>query len=154
MTPNQFNEDRLVKYARYLQCNKLKCAILRPAISQSEIADEIKQNSKLRPLLIIPILEIPIIFTGQWYYNKDYLPVYKENKEQETISSVIEFFGINRYIFYHIWSPGSQRPEIYGGKKLGPKPSVKDVASNILDLVEVVKYYENVKGCDAQFNLN
>lgn len=154
MKPKKFNEDRLLKYARYLQCGKLKCEKFYSTIKNNESADNQVKENKLRPLLFLPIMELPIIYAGEWYYDKLYMPVYKENKEQETISSVIEFFGINQNIFNHIWSPGAQMPEVYGGKKLKPHPSLQDVASNILDLVEVLKYYENIKDTSRLTFLN
>ncbi len=154
MKPKKFNEDRLVKYARYLQCGNLKCEKFYSTIEKKESTEDQIEESKRRPLLFLPIMELPIIFPKEWYYDRNYMPVYKENKAQETISSVIEFFGINRYIFYHIWSPGAQMIQVYGGKTLGPKPTLKDIASNILDLVEVVKYYENIKDISTPTFLN
>lgn len=154
MKPEKFNEDRLVKYARYLQCGKLKCEKFYTVNQNKKTVDQLIESRELRPLLFMPIMELPIIFPGEWCFDKDYMPVYKENKEQETISSVIQFFGINRYIFYHIWSPGAQRTEIYGGKILGPKPTLGCLASNILDLVEVIRYYADIKHNETPNFLN
>jgi hypothetical protein len=82
------------------------------------------------------------------------MPFYKQNVEKETISSVIEFFGINIAIFTHLFVKGEQKVELWGGKTLSVKPTVQELAHNIEELIDHMNYYGEIKGINYQFYLN
>jgi hypothetical protein len=45
-------------------------------------------------------------------------------------------------------------PHLYGGRVLGMNPTLREISDNIYDLIDVVKYLENIKGIDPIVNLN
>jgi hypothetical protein len=154
MEKQKFNENRLRKYSEYLKVGNMKSKKYINKLLCSNIAAKVKEDKSLQPLFFLPILELPQIFISDWYYDENCLPIYKYNKSKETISSVIEFFGINKCIFLHLFTKGKQRVEIWGGSELSVKPTVRDLATNIDDLIEHLQYYSNINGNDLQIFLN
>ena len=65
METYKFNKQRLNKYANYLLQNDLKCDKFFDTCSEEEIPQDIRDNKELKPLLLIPIMEIPLIFEGE-----------------------------------------------------------------------------------------
>jgi hypothetical protein len=154
MINQKFNKDRLLKYALYLKRGKLKCekfCIVGPPDKDTKMQME---RSEFKPLVILPIMELPIIFKGDWFYDEHYMPIFKEDINNHTISSIGLFFGINPYMFEHIFCPGHQSIEVFGGKILKSKPPISDIADNILKLLDAIKHYECIKGFSTAFNLN
>ena len=154
MINQKFNKDRLLKYALHLKRGKLKCerfCKVGPPDKETKMQVE---RGELKSLVVLPIMELPIIFKGDWFYDEDYMPIYKEDFNNHTISSIGMFFGINPYMFEHIFCPGHQSTEVFGGKILKSNPSMSDIAHNILKLLDAIKDYERIKGFSTAFNLN
>ncbi|MCW3085091.1 MAG: hypothetical protein JWP12_2457 [Bacteroidetes bacterium] len=149
MKQQKFNDKRLLHYANYLEANNLKCTKFYSSISNNKAIKDWAEKSD-KPLLLYPILELPLIFTDDWFYDKDYMPVYYDSEKKDTVSSIISFFGINQLILFHLFSPGAQIEHAYGGQTLYPKSSHKTIAYNIYELVDVVRHYEGIKDNETQ----
>jgi len=153
MKYEKINIDRLGKFALYLQAGTLKTQRLTESLSNGrELLDTHDKTSG--PLLYFPIMEMPIIFPGEWMYDKEYRPIYKKDPCKCPVESLILFFGLNRYLLNHLFVCGKQMPHLYGGKVLGLNPTLHDLSNNIYELIDVIKYLENVKGIDPIINLN
>lgn len=154
MVNTKFHEERLWCYAEYLRRGQLKCKAFITEKKNNSVANEIRKKEQFKNLFVIPILELPKVFEEDWYYDANYMPVYRNNKEKETIKSVIEYFGINKCIFLHLFSKGKQRTEIWGGNELSAKPTIPELVNNIEELIEHLRYYSQVKGNQFQIFLN
>lgn len=122
MKQQKFNDKRLLHYANYLEANNLKCTKFYSSISNNIAIKEFAERN-VKPLLLYPILELPLIFTDDWFYDKDYMPVYFDSEKKDTISSIISFFGINQLILFHLFSPGAQLERVgtHGSEKRGER---------------------------------
>lgn len=149
-----FKQERLRHYADYLMKGDIKCERFYSAKISNSIALEKGKNKSLQPLFFLPIMELPQIFHRDWYYDANYMPIYRDNKEKETISSVINYFGINKSIFLHLFSKGRQRPEIWGGTELSAKPTIPELVNNIEELINRLHYYSEINGNDFLIYLN
>lgn len=153
MTKEKYQEERLRKFADYLNAGDLKCTTIYKKLIRANVGSKVREDKTLQPIYFLPIMELPMIFPD-WCYNEKYMPVYKGNKESDSILSVIQYFKINRCIFRHLFCSGLQRPEIWGGYELPARPSPGDVANNIYELIEHLQYYATIKGCDFTINTN
>ena len=142
METQKFNDERLIAYASYLLQNELKCEKFFDVNCEEEMVCEASNDDKeLKPILFKPIMEIPLIFKGEWYYDSNYMPVWKDDPEQDTFSSLILYFGISDQIIGHLFSPGAQLPNVYGGREISPKSSHRVIAKNIIELIESVNFF-------------
>ncbi|HXD93853.1 MAG TPA: hypothetical protein VNX01_11615 [Bacteroidia bacterium] len=154
MINQKFNKVRLEKYATYLKKGKLICAdYFKAGLPDKKMKKQVERD-ELKLLVVLPILELPFVFEREWLYDKDFMPFYKNDPERDMISSTAIFFGINKCMFDHIFCPGHQNMQVYGGKILGSKPTPSEIADNIFKLIESVKHYESIKDCSSVFNLN
>ncbi len=154
MNKNKFNEDRLQRFAEYLKKGDMQSQKLFNYNTNKIVVQYLKNDEQLKPLFFLPILELPIIFDKDWYYNEHYIPVCKNSKEQNTVLSVIEYFGINRSIFQHLFVCGKQRTEIWGGIDYPAKPKVSDVATNVEELIDHLNYYSTINNNEFKIFLN
>ena len=154
MINQKCNKERLEKYAKYLTRAKLQCKRFCSLGTRDKETKKKIETGELNSVVFLPIMELPIIFKGEWFYDEKHLPIYKEDPNQDTMSSIGVFFGINPCMFEHIFCPGLQSVEVYGGKALEANPPTDDIAENILKLLEAIKHYESIKGFSTAFNLN
>lgn len=154
MKTKKINEDRLRHYADYLKHGNIRCTEYYGKLTRLHVGKKVKEDESLQPVYFLPIMELPMIFTNDWYYDENYLPVYEYNADKETISSVMQYFGLNKTLFCHLFVKGKQRTEIWGGSELSVKPTLPELASNIEDLIEHLQYYANINGNDLQIFLN
>lgn len=140
MQTQKFNKERLVKYATYLSQNDLTCKVFFEGLTEEEVKKEKESNPDLKPLLILPILELPLIFKGEWQYDEKYLPVWKGDPEKDILNSITLFFGINELMLSHVFSPGYQLTNIFGGVELSLKSHHEAVAKNIFDLIRSTEF--------------
>jgi hypothetical protein len=154
MINQKFDKVRLAKYATYLKIGKLKSASFFKSGSPNKQTKKKMERDELKLLVLLPIMELPFIFPGEWFYGEDYLPFYKNDPERDIISSMAAFFGTNTYMFEHIFCPGNQSTHVYGGKVLDAKSTTRDIADNIFKLIEAIKHYESIEDCSSVFNLN
>ena len=154
MKNRKFNEERLRKFATHLKKGEVKCTEIYQKLTLIHVGKKVIEDKSLQPLYFLPIMELPHIFYSDWYYDENYLPVYKYNKNKETISSVIEYFSITKYLFIHLFVKGKQRPEVWGGSELSVHPTFPDIGNNIEELLEHLEYYSNINGNDLQIFLN
>ncbi len=153
MKYEKINLDRLGKLALYLRAGTFKCEQLYASLTNGRELFDI-EHSQIGPIFFLPIMELPLVFPKEWEYDRNYRPTYKLEPNKNTMESVILFFGLNRYIYRHLFRPGSQMVHLYGGRPLSIKPSAREISENIYELIDVVKYLENVKGTDPTINLN
>ncbi|HEX8517891.1 MAG TPA: hypothetical protein VF868_16960 [Bacteroidia bacterium] len=154
MKHQKFNNARLIKYAQHLQVHDLRCERFCKAIRKNKIVQETIGDKSLNPLCLQVVMELPLIFSEDWCYGKDYLPVLKKWPKENTTSAIIYFFGINTQILLHLFSPGNQRIEVYGGFVLQPRPTAMQLARNIFELIDIVRGYEDVVDNENQFSMN
>lgn len=141
---NKFQEARLRRYANYLKRNNLKCEQLFAELSKDLEPVYEREDDDCQPVFFLPIMELPEIFKKDWYYSDNYMPVCKADKEERTITSIIEYFGINEDIFNHLFVIGRQSSELYGGWLLTDTPTVEELADNIEALIKQIRYYRTI----------
>jgi hypothetical protein len=154
MINQKLNKTRLEKYAMYLKRGKLKGKDFFIDGSTDDEAMEQMKSEDLKPLSVLPLLELPFIFKDDWFYSSGFIPFYKNDPKKDLISSMRIFFGINKYMFEHLFSPGYQSTHIYGGKILKPTPSTREIADNILALLEAIKHFESIEEGNSIIYLN
>jgi hypothetical protein len=82
--------------------------------------------------------ECPFIFPA-WYFNAEWLPVI--NRETSPLHCAKIFFRLdNEGQAKHLFVPGFQKPELYGGKLLDKYASKEDVAKGIRDFCEHIPF--------------
>lgn len=141
---HKFQEARLRRFANYLKRNNLKCERLYAELSKDLEPVYEREDEDSQSVFFLPIMELPQIFKKDWYYSENYMPVCKADKEEQTITSIIEYFGINEDIFNHLFVMGRQSNELYGGLLLSDTPTVGDLAHNIEALVKQMRYYKTI----------
>lgn len=140
----EFREARLKRYANYLKCNNLKCERLYAELTKDSEPVYEREDEDYQPLFFLPIMEIPQIFSKDWYYSDNYMPICKDNKDKKTVSSIIEYFGINENIFNHLFVIGQQDLDVYGGRVLSDRPTILELVNNIKSLIEQMRYYSEI----------
>lgn len=138
---HEFKEARLRQYADYLKHNNLKCERFYAQLTKNAEVIIKKEDDMAQRLFFLPMLEIPQIFKKDWYYNDNYMPICNDSKDRGTVSSIIEYFGINQEMFGHLFVVGQQNPDVYGGRWLSDSPTVKELIHNIEALIEQIRYY-------------
>jgi hypothetical protein len=89
----------------------------------------------VEPYFEYPILELPFIWE-EWYESKEDNTILWVFDEDRTMpSSLHAFFGINEEIFIHLFIPGRQKIEKFGGKMLTNSSSHIEIAMNMFELV-------------------
>ncbi|MGB3948544.1 MAG: hypothetical protein WBM13_11210 [Bacteroidia bacterium] len=141
---HHFKEARLRQYAKHLEQNNFKCELIYSELSKNLEVVCKSEKEYAQILFFLPILEIPEVFKNDWYYDDKSMPVRKTNRDNSTISSIIEYFGINDSMFTHLFVVGQQNPELYGGKILSGIPKFNELASNINALIEQIRYYNTI----------
>ncbi|HWY33006.1 MAG TPA: hypothetical protein VNX68_00075 [Nitrosopumilaceae archaeon] len=145
---NQINEERLKRLAVHLIKGKQTCNFL-TTIPEKEIVGGAESEEELIPLIMTPFFELVHLFRKEFYYDEKVMPIWVEDENQDTISSVMGFFGLNQHMFRHLFCPGEQMPEIFGGQELESGFSSKKIGENILELIEAVKLFNS-----DLFNIN
>lgn len=138
------NEKDLRTFAMHLISIK-ETYYFEDTIQQDDYFNPCDPDEELVPLIFEPFLELPILFPNEWYTGNFTLPLWVEDGEYETISSVMKFFNLNDYQFLHLFSASEeqQRPEIYGGKRLNNRNcNSQTIGYNILELIEKVRFIE------------
>jgi hypothetical protein len=154
MKNQKYNEERLKKYADHLKKGTVHCSELYKKLSHQHIGSKVIEDESLMQIYFLPIMELPFVFPNDWYFNEAILPFYKYNNEQETVSSVQKYFGLNRHLFTHLFAIGKQRIELYGGQELTLHPSFAELANNIEEMLEHLEYYSQINGTNFQIFLN
>jgi hypothetical protein len=142
MTTIQFQPERLLRLAqRLLELNISNCA------------DEIENDNRFLnregdvietiPFFQYVFNEVAGIFNDEWVINVEGdVPFWIFDDECETISSALNFFGITRSMFAHLFIPGAQNL-LYGGRILTVNSTCKEIAFNILSLIQTEEMRRN-----------
>lgn len=75
--------------------------------------------------------ECPIVFPNEWYFSDTHkVPLTKTGDSHG-------FFGLKPEEYYHLFIPGCQEPNRYGGQELDGKATRTEVADNIRDFLKI-----------------
>lgn len=92
---------------------------------------------------LYPIIEAVFVFSNEWKFNEYGKPYWIHDKNKNTICSTLDYFGLSRSTFCHLFVPGMQSTSLYGGKKLTAKAPPKIIAGNILELIRISNIRQN-----------
>ncbi|MDP1746052.1 MAG: hypothetical protein Q8L90_10770 [Bacteroidota bacterium] len=147
------DENRLMQLAIHLVCIK-ETYYFESTIPPEEYLNccDDENIGELVPLIFQPFLELPFLFPDEWYSDTFSMPMWVEDdSEQETIASIMSFFGLSHFQFFHLFCIGGQHPEIFGGKILNDKTcNSQTIGRNIAELIRKVKFIES----DLMKNIN
>lgn len=139
MKTNHIYTERLLKLAKHIESIKnhpehglLETVKLVDLISKKKMTQyEVRFQQWI-------FEELPIIF-DDWYFNDTKgCPIWEgANESGDTVSSVVDFFGLTLPEFIHLFDiDGFQQTELLGGKPLSVESNGYDVANNIYELIE------------------
>ncbi len=147
-------EKRLKQFSEHLKKGKLLGEGKYNKFFEKVLQNCNNQNgSNDEPIYLLPIFELPYIFDS-WVFNKEGLPIYVENREEDTICSFLEFFSINTTQFRHLFIKHWQLVDLYGGKDLSDEPSPNDLANNIDELIKHINHYSALDSFNYKIYLN
>lgn len=82
--------------------------------------------------------ECPIVFKRDWEFGPKGNPSLKGMRNLYAAKAGEFYFGIDGFAFNHLFVPNLQRPDRYGGRRLGDKAKAPSVAKNILTFLKMV----------------
>ncbi len=128
-----FQPERLLRLAEKLNTFEVKPRV-RVLEDRSELVvvdDEIVSQI---PFFYGPVSKLPHIFRGEWEFNGDEYH-WIHDPHQSTLISIQTFFGLSFAMMGHIFIPGAQCLNLYGGKILTSYALSRDIAFNIHHLI-------------------
>ncbi len=86
--------------------------------------------------------ECPVAFPRQWLFDAAARPRLRVGSDQEagvpTFADACAFFGLDTAAGVHLFEPNAQYTEMFGGRRLGPRATKRQVAANIRAFVKVM----------------
>ena len=135
MQKQKINSDRLKQFAMYLLQGSPKSEKILAELNLESIEFPEPEEGAV-PVLPYPIFEMVDAFPHDWYYDKDFSPICIHDKNApDVIETVIYFFEITDAMFAHLFCPGEQDVNYFGGKQLSLKATSQEVAQNIMELI-------------------
>ncbi len=157
MKKEHIREQRLKEFSEHLKTGELYGVnrynkFFKKVLQENNIEND-KDIEKNEPIFLMPVFELPYIFDS-WVFNKYGLPVYIENKEQDTIISFMQFFFINTTQFRHLFIKNWQLVDLYGGNELTDESNPADLAKNIDALITNINHYSALDSFNYKIYLN
>lgn len=129
--------DRLKTLALHLNSGLLLTTV-KPISEEPTIADKGDYIEETLPYFNYPMRELPFLF-ADWKTDGNANPYWNKDENKNSVSSTLYFFDISFDMFQHLFIPGSQRIELYGGNFLKKNSTPKEIARNIFDLIKRVE---------------
>lgn len=131
-----FRTDRLTLFAHYLK--NLKFSL---KITLLEDLDFLFHDEEIS---VFPVFEdvircIPKLFKD-WSINSEEEVIWNQKPNQCTLTSIIEFFGVERALFIHLFVPYGQVTSEFSGYEITKKSSAKDISKNIFRII-LLRHY-------------
>ncbi len=128
-----FQPERLLQLAEKLNAFEVKprVRVLEDLSELVVVDDEIISQI---PFFYGPVSKLPHIFRGEWEFSGDEYH-WKHDPDKRTLLSIQAFFGLTFGMMGHIFIPGAQILNLYGGKMLTSFARSSDIAFNINHLL-------------------
>lgn len=137
-----FQPERLLRLAERLNRAEVKprVRILEDNSEMVVIDDEIVSQV---PFFYGIVEKIPRVFPGEWSLCDEYH--WKHDPDKKTLLSIQAFFGLTFTMMGHIFIPGAQCLNLFGGKMLTSFARSSDIAYNINHLILAQKISDELR---------
>lgn len=96
--------------------------------------EEIQEDGFVRtqlPVLAVAVSESIKVFPDEWEMLDDRIAYFKEDDLMNPCSSAMLFYGLDPFMFQHLFIPNCQNPLFFGGQHLDYVCSPKEIGQNI-----------------------
>lgn len=137
MNTNKIKTERLKEFAKYLSAQELKSAEFFNPVAHINFDETDDAEITVNLISFIAIFELPHIFPKDWVYSNQFEPIWKKQSKSDSFAAVQKWFGLNDLQFEHLFFPGLQLCNLFGGRLINERSGKRDLAFNILELVRI-----------------
>lgn len=135
MSKSKINTERLQTFAEYLSIKEVKSAEFFSPVAHVCVDETNELEIAVNMISFMAIFELPHIFPDHWYYNNQFEPTWRKQSKSDSFTAVQKWFGLNDLQFEHLFFPGLQLCNQFGGKVINERSGKRDLAFNILELI-------------------